>query len=85
MNDAGKLMKEKSKPSYAQKLAFILQGLESELLRTLIKHHAQSIQFLIHDGIVTDKEIDLAGVVEEIKNRFNVDMIFDYEVVDPIK
>lgn len=64
LNAMGKTIKDTEDP--AKILAHLLQGAEARMLNIMLEHYPEEILLLQHDGITTDRPLDIAKLEEVI-------------------
>jgi len=74
-NTLGKCTSAKEKPE--KRLAHLLQGIEADMLNVVGELHGESLVLLMHDGFVSDKRLDVAGMEHAILKETGFTVMFE--------
>jgi len=64
-----------------QQLAHLLQGVEALVLKTIVTQYNKNILLLLHDGFVSNEELDIKYMEENIKFETGYNLVLESEVI----
>jgi hypothetical protein len=66
----------------AELLAHILQGLEAKIMRVIVDSYSDDVLLLMHDGLVSRRELPVSEMMELIYNRTGLRMSLGQEKIE---
>jgi hypothetical protein len=75
INAVGKGVSAKARP--AKRLAHIVQGIEVAMLRAVVKAYPYDVLLLMHDGFVSHREFDVAGLARVVFEATGFRIVFE--------